>query len=74
MILPTKYIPAADSTLGRAAALLPLRDNNPTVSELWHSFRSEHTDASFDIFAEALTLLFLVGVVELDRGLLQWQV
>lgn len=74
MILPTKYVPASDSALGRAGTLLSLRNNNPTVSELWHAFRKIRPEASFDSFTEALTLLFMIGAVTLDVGLLRWQV
>lgn len=74
MILPTKYIPASDSVIGRAAALLPLRDGGPTVSELWNSYRTVRPEDTFDSFAEALTFLFLVGVVDTDGGILSWQV
>lgn len=74
MILPTKYIPASDSVLGRAGSLLPLRGANPTVSELWHSYRVVQADASFDTFTEALTLLFLIGAVTIEKGILRWQV
>lgn len=74
MILPTKYIPAADSILGRAASILPLRDHNPTVSELWHSYRNVHPESSFDTFTEALTLLFMIGLVDIDSGVLRWRV
>lgn len=74
MILPTKYVPAADSILGRAASLLPLRASNPTVSELWHSYRVEQPEATFDTFTEALTLLFMIGAVDIDTGILRWRV
>jgi hypothetical protein len=74
MILPTKYIPASDSTLGRAATLLSIRRSNPTVSELWYACRSQNGEVSFDAFTEALTLLFLIGAVDLDRGILKWTV
>lgn len=74
MILPTKYVPASDSILGRAGSLLPLRAGNPTVSELWYSYRSNQPEASFDSFADALTLLFMIGAVTLDSGVLRWQV
>ena len=74
MILPTKYVPASDSTLGRAGALLPLRAANPTVSELWHSYRSVQPEATFDTFTEALTLLFMIDVVSIESGVLQWRV
>lgn len=73
MILPTKYIPASDSVLGRAAVTLPLRENNPTVSELWNAYRSVRPEDTFDSFAEALTLLFLIGIVDIDAGILSWQ-
>lgn len=74
MILPTKYIPASDSIIGRAADLLPLRYGDPTVSELWYSYRRANLEASFDGFTEALTLLFLIGAVTMDSGVLKWQV
>ncbi|WP_029211711.1 ABC-three component system middle component 6 [Arsenicicoccus bolidensis] len=74
MILPTKYVPASDSVLGRAADLLPLRYSNSTVSELWYSYRGANLEVSFDSFTEALTLLFLIGVVSIDAGVLKWQV
>lgn len=74
MILPTKYIPASDSVLGRAGAILPLRESNPTVSELWHSYRRARPEDSFDSFTAALTLLFMLGVVTINTGVLEWQV
>jgi hypothetical protein len=74
VILPTKYIPASDSVLGRAAVILPLRESNPTVSELWNTYRSVRPDDTFDSFAEALTLLFMIGIVEIDAGILSWLV
>lgn len=74
MILPTKYVPASDSVVGRAARLLPLRNHNPTVSELWHSYRGTVPEASFDSFTEALTLLFMIGVVSISGGVLRWEV
>jgi hypothetical protein len=74
MILPTKYVPASDSTLGIAAALLQHRESGPTVSELWSAYRTARPEATFDSFAEALTLLFLVGIVNIESGILHWQV
>lgn len=74
MILPTKYVPASDSVLGRAAAILPLRASNPTVSELWNSYRLVRPEDSFDSFTAALTLLFMLGVVTINAGVLQWEV
>ena len=73
-ILPTKYVPASDSVIGRAASILPLRDSNSTVSELWHSYRGTAPEASFDSFTEALTLLFMIGAVTISAGVLRWEV
>ncbi len=73
MILPTKYVPATDTLLGRAAEVLALRREHSTVSGLWSAFRDAQPEASFDTFSRALTLLFMLGVVDLDRGLLDWR-
>lgn len=74
MILPNKYIPASDSTLGQAGALLSLKDRYSTVSELWHAFNNLRPDATFDSYTQALTLLFIIGAVTIESGLLKWQV
>lgn len=74
MILPTKYIPASDSILGKAGLLLSLRKRGSTVSSMWYEYRSERPGDSFDSFSEALTLLFLIGSVNFDEGLLKWEV
>jgi hypothetical protein len=72
MIVPTKYVPAPESTLGLACTLLVMRDGNQTISELWLAFRAAHPSSTFDRFVEALTLLYLLGVVEIDEGTLLW--
>ena len=74
MILPDKYVPAATSTIGMAATLLPMREAEQTVSHLWSLFTGVSPNATFDRFAESLTLLHLMGVVEMDRGLLRWTI
>lgn len=72
MILPTKYVPVADSIIGLAAVLLRIHTPNQTVSSLWRAFRQNRCDATFDMFTEALTLLFLLGAVNLESGVLKW--
>ena len=54
--------------------MLPLRNSNPTVSELWYAYRGAAPDASFDSFTEALTLLFMIGAVTISAGVLRWEV
>jgi len=72
LILPNKYVPARGSTLGLAATLLPHRHPDQTVSGLWNSYVADNPESSFDRFAEALTLLNIMGLVVFDRGLLRW--
>lgn len=74
MILPTKYVPFSDSLLAAAATLLARRTSNETVSQVWHSYRSELPDATFDSFTKALTILFMLGLVSLHHGVIIWQV
>lgn len=74
MILPTKYVPASDTGLGLAAVLLAKRASTQTVSELWRLFSIDRPTSTFDRFTEALTLLFLLGAVNFEQGLLKWSV
>ncbi|MFI2102816.1 ABC-three component system middle component 6 [Isoptericola sp. NPDC019693] len=73
-LLPTKYVDARRSVLGRSATLLECRRPNQTVSELWMAVRHESDSINFGEYSEALTLLFLLGAVDLDRGKLVWDV
>lgn len=73
MITPTKYVPAQHTTLGRASSILASRRDGTTVSDTWESFKAREASATFDTFLEALTLLHLLGLVELERGLLHWR-
>lgn len=73
-LVPTKYVPLADSLLGRAAKLLELRYEYATVSELWHAAKQEDENLTFSTFVDALTLLFLMGAVDWRDGMLDWQV
>jgi len=74
MILPTKYVPAASTTLGLAATILAYRHEEQTVSDLWGSYITRNSESTFDRFSEALTLLNLMGIVAFDRGLLKWEI
>ncbi|WP_407320340.1 ABC-three component system middle component 6 [Isoptericola halotolerans] len=73
-VLPTKYVDARRSVLGRSAIILECRRPNQTVSELWTNVRHERDSINFGEFSEGLVLLFLVGAVDLDRGKLVWDV
>lgn len=74
MLLPDKYVTVERSILGQAAIILNHREADRTVSELWSALVTEDSSWTFDRFATALSLLFGLGVVALDNGVLVWTV
>ena len=71
MILPTKGIPPRQALVSVGGEVLRLLTEAKTVSRLWDEFRGRNEPTSgitFDWFVLSLDLLFLMGVVEFDRG------
>lgn len=71
MILPTKYISPARSLLGVGGVLLARLDRPRTVPALWDSVRVVPEVGTFERFALALDLLYILGAVELESGILR---
>lgn len=77
MILPTKHIRPDRALLTVGGNLLVSLREPMTVSRLWDDVRckrgnpGEPAPINYDWFVLALDLLFMIGAVELDRGLLQ---
>ena len=78
MILPTKHIRPERALLTVGADLLRFLREPMTVSRLWDDFRTSRGDRNgraapigYDWFVLALDLLFLVGAVEFERGLIR---
>lgn len=71
MILPTKHIPIRHSLLGQAGAIWRRHQRPITVSRLWDQFEDSEEFRSFDRFVLALDLLFLLGLFEIERGLIR---
>ncbi len=75
MILPTKHLPESRSLLGVGGTILALlAEHERTVSGLWEAFqeaRRENVGISFDWFVLGLDLLYSMGTIELDRGVLK---
>jgi hypothetical protein len=77
MILPTKHLRPDRALLAVGADLLVALREPMTVSRLWDHIRDGRGDAgepapiSYDWFVLAVDLLFMIGAVEFDRGLLQ---
>lgn len=73
MLLPDKYVGVDKSLLGQAGRILAHRAPGQTVSSLWSEVSSSSRGWTFDRFALALSLLFGLGTVNIDRGILEWR-
>ncbi|MFH8696722.1 ABC-three component system middle component 6 [Streptomyces chartreusis] len=72
MIAPSKYVNTKNSLLGQSTALLAVRQDGTTVSELWDKVREAGTDISYERFILCLDFLYAVGLVEIQGGTLSW--
>lgn len=77
MILPTKHLRPDRALLSVGGELLGHLQEPMTVSRLWDRIRSDHSTSAesapinYDWFVLALDLLFMVGAVEIERGLVR---
>lgn len=70
MILPTKHIPQNEALIGVGATLLTYLSEPMTVSDLWDRLRSEPNVGTFERFALASNLLFIIGAIDIKDGLI----
>ncbi|MDX1196944.1 hypothetical protein GOL94_05910 [Sinorhizobium medicae] len=73
MILPSKFMPADRSLIVIGGEVLAhLKDSPLTVSETWERMSAvpRRSPLGFDWFVLAVTLLFTMGMVHLQSGLL----
>lgn len=68
--MPTKHIPLEQTLLGLGGQLLTLLRQGDTVTALWERARDLPHIGSFARFVLALDLLYAIGVLELQDGLL----
>jgi hypothetical protein len=77
MILPTKHIRPDRALLAVGGELLGCLREPMTVSRLWDELRGRRGDPSepapinYDWFVLALDLLYMVGAVQFERGLIR---
>ena len=77
MILPTKHMRPDRALIGVGAEVLGVLAQPMTVSKLWDTVRSlRSADMSSPVidyrwFVLALDLLYAIGAVELERGLIR---
>ena len=70
MILPSKHISQDYALIGVGAILLDQIDRPRTVTQLWESIRRVKTVGNFERFVLALDVLYIVGAVHLEDGLI----
>lgn len=70
MILPSKHISQPQSLLGVGALLLGKIDKPHTVTSLWERVRDDAAVGTFERFVLALDMLYVVGAVSLENGLI----
>jgi len=71
MILPSKHVSAANSLLGIGAFVIQELRQPETVSSLWERVRRIPEVGNFWRYILALDLLYLVGTVEVEDGLIK---
>jgi len=77
MILPSKHIKTDRALLSIGAEVLRLLGQPKTISKLWDEFRNMHqlsrgkAPVTYDWFILAIDLLYMVGAVSFERGLLR---
>jgi len=77
MILPTKRLTNERSLIGIGVEVLVLLDQPKTVSRLWDEFKSRMliktsvSPVKYDWFVLALDVLYMLGAVRLEKGVLQ---
>lgn len=71
IILPTKHISIRNSLLGVGAKIIEHLYYPKTVSSLWNAVSTMPEVATFERFVLTLDLLYIIGAVEMDEGLLR---
>lgn len=74
MILPTKRITQERCLLGIGAEVISLLDEPKTVSRVWDDFkrlRSSDAAVTYDWFVLALDLLYMIGIIRLNKGVIE---
>lgn len=70
MVLPSKHISQEKALLTVGAELLKQLKRPKTVSATWDAVRKSEVHISFDWFVLALDLLYIIGAINIQNGLL----
>ena len=66
MIMPTKYLREDEALIGISASLLPLIEQDSSLSKLWDIARVTTKVGNYERFILALDLLYLLGLITLN--------
>jgi hypothetical protein len=70
MILPTKHISTPNSLLGVGATIIERLNRPRTVTSLWSDLSKVPEVATFERFVLVLDLLYTIGAIDIEEGLL----
>lgn len=68
--LPNKYVTVEYSIIGVAALVMEALRPNDTISSLWDRVSVDQRVRTFDRFAEAATLAYTAGLLDIEDGVL----
>ena len=71
MILPTKHISTRNSLLAVGATIIDNLNYPRTVTSLWSDVSGLSEVATFERFILVLDLLYIIGAIEMEEGLLR---
>jgi hypothetical protein len=77
MILPTKHLRTDRSLISIGAEILRILTQPKTISKVWDEFRvtpltqKDKASINYDWFILSIDLLYVLGAVSFERGLLQ---
>jgi hypothetical protein len=71
MILPDKNISMSHSLLGMGSKVITELHVPQTVSSLWEKVRIHEEIRTFEKYVLTLDLLFALGLIELDGGIIR---
>ncbi|RJQ15081.1 MAG: hypothetical protein C4560_11010 [Nitrospiraceae bacterium] len=74
MILPDKNITLANSLIGLGSKIIVELSTPQTVSSLWEKVRKKYLEIrTFERFVLTLDLLYIMGLIELEDGIIKRQ-
>ena len=71
MILPDKYIPLHYSLLGIGALIIKSLERPRTITSLWEEMKKFPEVRNFERLVLSLDLLYIIGAIEIEDGLLK---